>query len=67
MAQDENQALEDIIMAHRYLYYVLCDPVLPDLEYDELDRKATALLPSESPVHQVGSSLESSYDSRIIK
>jgi len=54
-----NEEIE--VMAHRYLYYVLAEPQLPDLVYDELERKARAVCPPESPVHGVGSSLPSSY------
>ncbi|MNU19529.1 hypothetical protein D3C71_77580 [compost metagenome] len=55
------QELEDLTMAHRFLYYVECAPVLTDFEYDKLERKAVAALPETSPVHKVGSSLDSSY------
>jgi NAD-dependent DNA ligase len=53
--------LELEVMAHRYLYYVLSEPQLPDLTYDVLEREARAVCPPESPVHGVGSSLPSSY------
>lgn len=53
--------LEVEVMAHRYLYYVLAEPRLPDLVYDQLERKAREVCPTESPVHGVGSSLPSSY------
>lgn len=52
---------EDEVMAHRYLYYVLSEPVLPDMEYDKIERRAREVCPPESPVHGVGSSLPSSY------
>jgi NAD-dependent DNA ligase len=52
---------EDEVMAHRYLYYVLADPVLPDMEYDIIERRAREVCPPDSPVHGVGSSLPSSY------
>jgi NAD-dependent DNA ligase len=55
------------VMAHRYLYYVLAEPQLPDLVYDQLEREARKVLPSESPVQKVGSSLSSSYNSEHIK
>lgn len=61
----KQQRLEDKIMVHRYLYYVLCDPIISDYEYDLLDREATTLLPESSPVHQVGSSLVDSYSERV--
>ena len=53
--------LETEVMAHRYLYYVLAEPRLPDLMYDALEREARAACPADSPVHGVGSSLPSSY------
>ena len=53
--------LELQVMAHRYLYYVRAEPVLPDMVYDQLEREARAVCPPDSPVHGVGSSLPSSY------
>lgn len=37
------QQLEHEIMVHRYLYYVECQPVISDYEYDMLERKARVL------------------------
>ena len=56
-----SEQMEIEVMAHRYLYYVLSEPVLPDAAYDLLEREARALLPSDSAVQKVGSSLPSSY------
>jgi NAD-dependent DNA ligase len=53
--------LEMLVMAHRYLYYIQCRPVLIDREYDFLDAKAVEVCPETSPVHRVGSDMESSY------
>lgn len=53
--------LETIVMAHRYLYYVESEPVIPDSVYDQLERQARELCAPESPVHGVGSSLPGSY------
>lgn len=58
--------LELQVLAHRYRYYVLSSPILSDSEYDALERKARAVLPPESPVHGVGSSLRSSYSSAVV-
>ena len=55
--------MEDEIMAHRYIYYVLNDNVITDTHYDDLEREARKFLPSTSPVQGVGSSLHSSYSS----
>lgn len=60
------QEYETEVMAHRYLYYVMCDPRMPDLVYDALERKARDACPPESPVHGVGSSLLSSYTAEHI-
>lgn len=60
--------LETEVMAHRYLYYVLADPRMPDLVYDALERQAREVCPPESPVHGVGSSLASSYtDAHVLR
>jgi NAD-dependent DNA ligase len=58
---------EDEVMAHRYLYYVLSEPVLPDAAYDVIERLARKVCPLESPVHGVGSSLPSSYSAAQIE
>jgi len=53
-----------LILAHRYLYFVLCDPVISDREYDALER---ALSPEQREAIGVGSSLASSYAPEIIE
>ena len=55
-----SEDLENKIMAHRYLYYVLGKPIITDREYDELEKRAS-ILPPNSPVHKPGSDLASSY------
>ena len=32
----DREKQEEIIMAHKYLYYVLCKPIISDFEYDKL-------------------------------
>lgn len=59
-------AAENTIIAHRYLYYVLAEPVISDFIYDALEAGARKVLPPESPVHGVGSSLPSSYSTEVI-
>lgn len=63
----KHQAIEHEIMVHRYLYYVECQPVITDAEYDIIERKARSILPETSPVHKVGSSLPSSYSDEVKK
>ena len=58
--------IETEVLAHRYCYYVLADPVIPDGAYDLLERDARAALPDTSPVHGVGSSLPSSYGPEVV-
>lgn len=57
--------IEQQVLVHRFLYYVLDDPVISDFEYDRLECRARSILPLESPVHGVGSSLRSSYPAEI--
>lgn len=53
---------EAIVMAHRYLYYVLNESFLHDLEYDVLERHVRTMEQlQDSPIQKVGSSLESDY------
>lgn len=61
------QDLENLVMAHRYLYYVTFCNVIPDYEYDELENAAREVLGSTSPVHHPGSSLASSYSEKHVE
>jgi len=53
--------LENEVLAHRWLYYVLATQVLSDVDYDRLECEARAALPETSPVHRCGSDLRESY------
>lgn len=66
MKNKESKELEVEVMAHRYLYYVECENILSDAEYDILERKARVVCSSDSPVHAIGSSLPTSYTSEQI-
>ena len=59
--------LERHVLAHRYLYYVLGQSVIPDAKYDYFEQRARSLLPSTSPVHQIGSSFASDYPADVIR
>jgi len=61
------QELEASVMAHRYLYYVLAEPVLNDTVYDTIERQAREVCPPGSPVHGIGSSLPSSYTDEHVR
>jgi DNA ligase (NAD+) len=54
-------------LAHRYRYYVMCDPVISDFEYDQLEREAKKILPPDSPVHGVGSDRASDYPPEAVE
>ncbi len=56
-----NPNLEDLVMAHRYLYYVKSSPTISDYEFDQLEKQARDTLPESSPVHEFGSDWEGSY------
>jgi len=57
--------LEALVMAHRYLYYVLNTPIISDYEYNQLEHEAREVLPKSSPVHSAGSEANSSYSDYI--
>lgn len=68
--QLSNKELKDIenkVMAHRYLYYVECNPILPDANYDALERDARRVLPLDSPVQRIGSDLSDDYSEEIVE
>ncbi len=52
---------ENEVLVHRYLYYVLNEPIISDFEYDLIEREARAICPVDSVVQGIGSSLASSY------
>jgi NAD-dependent DNA ligase len=51
------------LMAHRYLYYILAEPVITDYQYDMREKAFRDKIgeDSKSPIMLPGSSLESSY------
>ena len=59
-------SLEDIVMAHRFLYHVRGAAVISDFEYDALDKQARLAYSISSCVHDIGSCLEDSYTPRQI-
>lgn len=59
------ESLEESVQIHRFLYYVLANPVLSDYEYDLLETKARRICPAKSPVHFTGSDLAESYPQNV--
>lgn len=57
---------EKLILAHRYLYYVLGNPVLSDQKYDKLEKKFLKLYPDSEVIKTCGSDLSSDYSEEII-
>lgn len=54
-------------LLHRYLYYVENQPIITDMEYDILEKKAKETCDKDHPINKPGSSLPSSYSKDIIK
>lgn len=57
----ERTPLADILLAHRFLYYVRGTPVITDQEYDKLEKEAVIGLAEDHPLQKPGSDLVSSY------
>ena len=57
--------IEQLVMAHRFLYYVKCKPVISDREYDELEKEALKSAGAESPLHSPGSDLLGDYPTNV--
>lgn len=62
----DKKDIENKILAHRYIYYVLNDSIISDAYYDKLERDARAILPEDSKVHGIGSSLASDYSEEVV-
>ena len=58
---------EKFLLAHRYLYYVLDEPILRDVEYDAIERGAMDIIPEDSPIRLPGSSNPDSYPPDVIR
>jgi len=61
------EGIIDECLAHRYLYYVLGNPVIDDHIYDIRERRAIQLVKSGHELRKPGSSLASSYEPHVIK
>jgi len=65
LSKEQLRKSEILVLAHRYLYYVLNTPVISDRAYDELEKAAIKILPSTSDVNKPGSDLDSSYSQEV--
>lgn len=61
------KSIELLCMAHRYLYYVKCRPVISDHDYDTLEREALEFVGQESLIRQPGSDNEKDYPEDAIE
>lgn len=58
--------MEDILLEHRYRYYILCMPIISDYEYDMLEREYLKTAPEDSLLRLPGSDLIESYPKHIV-
>lgn len=56
----ERQA-RDVLLRHRFLYYVEGAPAIPDVQYDHLEWFFRYKFPNNKIINGVGSSLRSDY------
>ena len=67
--EDNLENIEDKkkeILVHRYLYYVLNEPIISDYEYDTLEKNYLKNNSNDADITKPGSSLSSSYSQEII-
>lgn len=55
------KSIEQLTLAHRYLYYVKSEPVISDQEFDELEKLALSVAPTNSLLHNPGSDRHEDY------
>lgn len=58
--------IETLALAHRYLYYVECLPVISDQEYDKLEKEALATVGPDSLLNQPGSDKSEDYPEHVV-
>lgn len=56
----------DLLLYHRYRYYVLGRPELSDVQYDDLERRVLNLYPNHPVASTPGSSNPSDYPAYIV-
>lgn len=55
-----------LVMAHRYLYHVLHNPLISDAEYDVLEAHAIPHMPPDHPIHKPGSDNRDDYTLDVV-
>ncbi len=61
----DEEISERILLAHRYLYYVLGRPVISDFEYDKLEREHLKKFPDSVAMNQPGSDKAEHYSAEV--
>jgi hypothetical protein len=57
--------LEKLVLVHRYRYYVLAKPIISDMKYDQLEKRAREICAKHSRVHLPGSDNSSHYPQAV--
>ena len=60
--------LREVLRFHEYRYYILNDPLIPDIEYDllykkleQLEKEDPSIITADSPTQRVGNSLNADF------
>lgn len=61
------RVLENCLMMHRYLYYVLGKPVISDKQYDDMEKTFLYLYPDNKNINKVGSDRGNDYSDDVKK
>ncbi len=61
------KSIELLCLAHRYLYYVKCQPVISDYRYDLLESEALKAISFESLLNKPGSDNPKDYPPEAIQ
>ena len=59
--------IEKLVLAHRYLFYVLKEPQINDKRYDRMVSEAKRKSNPESPVNNPGTAVKEDYSKEIIE
>jgi hypothetical protein len=61
------KSIELLCLAHRYLYYVKCEPILSDYRYDLLESEALKAVSYDSLLNKPGSDNPKDYPPEAIQ
>ena len=66
-AMQSFKSIELLCLAHRYLYYVKCSPILSDYRYDLLESEALKAISQDSLLNKPGSDNPKDYPQEAIE